>query len=79
MFSYSKFENESNADFFKQTFPMEKDYSVQINGEDIPVYFARISKYPFNVWWQGHQRPVTQSEICSYIILVGDEEITLSV
>lgn len=79
MFSYSKFENESNADFFKLTFPMEKDYSVQINGEDIPVYFARISKYPFNVWWQGHQRPVTQSEVCSYINLVGDEEITLTV
>ena len=44
MFSYSQFENESNAYFFKRTFPIEKDYTVQINDEDIPVYFARISK-----------------------------------
>ena len=79
MFSYSRFEHSYDIDFFKIEEPISPDYRVFAKGEEIPVYTARISKYPFNVWWQGHQRSVDQSELCSYINLVGDEEVTLTV
>ena len=79
MFSYSRFEHKWDIDFFKIEAPVSSDYRVFAKGEEIPVYLARISKYPFNVWWQGHQRSVDQSEACSYVNLVGDEEVTLTV
>lgn len=79
MFSYSKFEHNYDIDIFKIESPLSDDYTVCVKGEEIPVYSCRISKYPFNVWWQGRQRPVEQSELCSYVNLVGDEEITLSI
>ena len=79
MFSYSRFEHRWDYDFFKIEAPVSGDYRVFAKGEEIPVYRARISKYPFNIWWQGHQRSVDQSQDCSYINLVGDEEVTLTV
>ena len=79
MFSYSRFEHKWDIDFFKIEAPVSPDYRVYAKGEEVPVYTARISKYPLNVWWQGHQRSVDQSEPCSYVNLVGDEEVTLTV
>ena len=79
MFTYSRFEHVHDIDFFKIDSPVSDDYAVTVHGEEIPVYSCRISKAPFNVWWIGHQRYLDQSELCSYINLVGDEEITLEV
>ena len=79
MFSYSKFEHVHDMDLFKIQSPISEDYTVTVRGERIPVYSCRISRYPFNVWWIGHQRNLDQSEKCSYINLVGDEEVTLEV
>ncbi len=59
--------------------PGSGDYRVFAEGMEIPVYTCRISRYPFNSWWPGHQRSFGQSELCSYINLVGEGEITLSV
>ena len=79
MFTYSKFEHQHDIEIFKIASPTSEDYRVYAKGEEIPVYSCRISKYSFNVWWQGHQRSIDQSVPCSYINLVGDEAVTLKI
>ena len=79
MFTYSKFEHHYDIDIFKIDAPLSEDYRVSAKGEDIPVYSCRISKYSFNTWWPGHQRPLDQSVPCSYINLVGDDAVTLEI
>lgn len=73
MFSYSNFEDPT----YKPT--RSSAYKVLLNGEEIPVYTCRISAYPFNTWWPGHQRPVDQTVVVSYVNIVSDEEIKLDV
>lgn len=75
MFTFSNFQQLKPA----FTPPLSKDYKVFVNGEEIPVYTCRISAYPFNVWWQGHQRDLSQSEIVSFVNLISDEEIKIEV
>lgn len=58
---------------------ISKDYCVRMGGKEIPVYTCRISAYPFNTWWPGHQRPIEQSEEVSFVNLVADETVTLEV
>ena len=79
MYSCSKFEHHYTKSFFKYEEPLSKDYRVFVNGEEIPVYTCRISKYPFNTVWPGHQRPIEQSEAASFVNIVSDEEIKLEV
>ena len=54
-------------------------YRVWLNGTEVPVYTCRISAYPFNRHWPGHQRPVEQSEAVSFVNLVSDEPISLEI
>ncbi len=54
-------------------------YRVWLNGKEVPVYTCRISAYPFNTWWPGHQRPLAQSEVVSFVNLVSDEAISLEI
>lgn len=79
MFTYSNFEHKYDIDIFKMEAPLSEDYRVFAHGEEIPAYVCRISHFPFNSWWPGHQRALSQSEICSYVNLVGDEEVTLEI
>ena len=79
MVTYSTFKHEWTKSIFSCNVPKSKDYKVYVNGEEIPVYTCRISSYPFNTWWPGHQRPVNQSEIVSYVNLITDEEIRIEV
>ena len=79
MYSYSKFEHNYTKSFFKYTEPISSDYRVFVNGEEIPVYTCRISKYPFNRIWPGHQREFNQTEAASYVNIVSDEEIKIEV
>ena len=79
MFTYSSFEHNYDLNIFKIDSPLSEDYVVRARNEQIPVYSCRISKNPFNVWWTGHQRNLDQSELCSYINLVGDEVVTLEI
>lgn len=79
MYSYSKFEHSYTKSYFKHTEPVSDDYRVFLNGEEIPVYTCRISKYPFNTVWPGHQRPIEQSEQASYVNIVSDEEVRIEV
>ncbi len=77
MITYSKFEQKQLVVPFNV--PVSKDYKVYVNGQEIPVYTCRISAYPFNTWWPGHQRCFDQTEIVSYINLISDEEVKIEV
>lgn len=79
MVTYSKFQHNWTKASFPCDVPKSKDYKVYVNGEEIAVYTCRISAYPFNRWWPGHQRPVEQSEMVSYVNLVSDEEMKIEV
>ena len=58
---------------------MSKDYRVLVNGCEVPVYTCRISEYPFNRNYPGHQRPLNQSEVVSFVNLVSDETLEIEV
>ena len=79
MISCSRFTHEYTKSFFKFVEPLSKDFTVYIHGEEIPVYTCRISAYPLNRVWTGFQRPVNQSETASFVNLVSDEPVTLTV
>lgn len=79
MVSYSRFEHEHIMPNFRYIEKISEDYQVFLNGEEIPVYTCRISKHPFNRVWPGEQRPFTQTEVVSYVNLVSDEPVELTV
>lgn len=54
-------------------------YKVKWKNEEIPVYFARVSKIPFNTVWPGHQRPIDQTEESGFILIESDGEVTLEI
>ncbi len=78
MISYSKFEHTYFTPF-RHIEPISKDYTVFVNGKEIPVYTCRISKIPFNRPWPGHQREVNQTEIVSFVNIVSDETVDIRV
>ncbi len=79
MVNFSKFKHEWIKSSFPCDVPISKDYRFFVNGQEVSVYTCRISAYPFNTCWPGHQRPVNQSEIVSYVNLVSDEELEIEV
>lgn len=72
MFSYSRFTHEYKKSYFNFVEPISKDYTVSVNGEEIPVYTCRISAYPLNRVWTTYQRPYEQSEDASFVNIVTD-------
>ena len=58
MISSSVFTHENKHSGFRYIEPISGDYRVFLNGKEIPVYTCRISKYPFNRLWPGHQREI---------------------
>lgn len=62
-------------------FPEEKEESIKIvaDGLTIPVFRARVSKYPLNRRWPGHQRPVDQTETAYFAFIETDEKFTLEI
>ena len=79
MFSYSTFKHNYTKSAYNYKETISNDYRVFVNGREIPVYTCRISKYPFNTMWPGHQRYLDQSEIVSFVNIVSDEEINIEV
>ena len=54
-------------------------YKVKINGKEVDLNFARVSAYPFNRRWPGHQRQIEQTEIISFILLEADERLDFEI
>ena len=79
MFSYAKFAQPATPFTSSFTEPTSKEFSVKVNGKEIPVYTCNISKYPFNRPWPGKQRNVSQIEPASFVSLVSDEALELEV
>ncbi len=80
MFSYSEFKHNWTKSAYPYREPISKEYSVWVNGREVPVYTARISKMSFNTVWPGHQRDAgSQTTLASFINLVSDEELDIKV
>ena len=55
------------------------DYEVYINGEKAELSTARVSAYPLNRRWPGHQRDIGQTERVNFLSMASDEEIELKI
>ena len=56
-----------------------QDYSVKINGKEVPLDRARVSKVPFNRRWPGHQRPLDQTEEINFLSLSLSEPLKFEI
>ena len=56
-----------------------QDYSVKINGKEVPLDRARVSKVPFNRRWPGHQRPLDQTEEINFLSLSLSEPLNFEI
>ena len=54
-----------------------EDYEVYVNGERVDLNVARVSAYPFNRRWPGHQRQIDQTELINFLSMETDEEVEL--
>ena len=54
-------------------------FTVEINGISVPVLSCRVSAYPFNRPWPGHQRDINQTEEGAYVRFGSDNEFTLNI
>lgn len=50
-------------------------YTVKINGKEVRLDTARVSAYPFNRRWPGHQRSLDQTELVNFLNLETDEPL----
>lgn len=55
------------------------DYTVYVNGKLTELQTARVSAYPFNRRWPGHQRQIEQTELINFLSMESDEEIELKI
>ena len=56
-----------------------EDYKVMINGREATLGTARVSAFPFNRRWPGHQREKEQSELVNFLSLSADEPISFEI
>ncbi len=56
-----------------------EDYEVFVNGEKVELNTARVSAYPFNRRWPGHQRQKEQTELVNFLSLEADEDFELRI
>jgi len=51
---------------------LSPDLEATVNGKRVDVRACRVSAVPYNAPWPGHQRPLGQSELASYLLVEGD-------
>lgn len=56
-----------------------EDYAVFLNGKKIELNTARVSAYPFNRRWPGHQRQIEQTELVNFISMEADETVEIKI
>lgn len=50
-----------------QTEDICNDYRVFLDGKEVELNTARVSAYPFNRRWPGHQRQIVQTELVNFL------------
>lgn len=55
------------------------NFRVKINGKETDICKTRISAYPLNRVWPGHQRPIEQSKEAYYVNFRIDEEAEIEI
>lgn len=56
-----------------------EDYEVYVNGAKASLNTARVSAYPFNRRWPGHQRQLEQTELVNFLSMESDTEVELKI
>ncbi|MBO5295393.1 MAG: hypothetical protein J6B71_09155 [Clostridia bacterium] len=56
-----------------------RDYTVLIDGKEVPLNSARVSAVPFNRYWPGHQRQIEQTELINFLSFSLDAPVTLEI
>ncbi len=56
-----------------------ENYKISINGAVVKPDTARVSAYPFNRRWPGHQRSIDQSESVNFLNLETDEPLKFEI
>ncbi len=62
-----------------QTQDVCNDYEVFVNGKKAELNTARVSAYPFNRRWPGHQRQLDQTELVNFLSMESDEEVEIKI
>ena len=55
------------------------DYRVKINGIESATDTARVSAFPINRRWPGHQRDKSQTELINFVRMQADEPLDIEV
>lgn len=50
-------------------------FDMTVDGTHVPLYIARVSGYPINRRWPGHQRPLEQTELASFALFEMDSPV----
>ncbi len=56
-----------------------EDYTVKINGQPVSLDAARVSAFPYNRRWPGHQRTLDQTSFAHFLSLAADEAIRFEI
>ena len=62
-----------------QTELQHNGYCVKVNGQEVALNCARVSAYPINRRWPGHQRQLEQTELVNFLSLETDEALTFEI
>lgn len=54
------------------------DFSIRLNNAEANAVKTRVSAMPFNCSWPGHQRPLDETEIASYISFSSDNDVEIT-
>jgi len=61
------------------SYPLSALYTVIADGQNVPVRRCRVSAFPINRLWPGHQRTLDQTEEAAFANFDFDGEITLHI
>ena len=62
-----------------QTELQHTGYTVKVNGKQVDLNTARVSAFPINRRWPGHQRQLEQTELINFLSLETDEPLTFEI
>jgi len=58
---------------------LSADYTLRVNGKNVPVYSCRVSAAPINQVWPGYQRPLVQTELASFAYWAMSGPVTVEI